>query len=62
MGVRRRRRPKGGAGRSGIGVELSPRYAKVAHERLAELAGPGVVPVLQADARRIADPALWEGI
>lgn len=49
-------------GRSGIGVELSPRYAKVAHERLAELAGPGVVPVLQADARRIADPALWEGI
>lgn len=49
-------------GRRSVGIELSPRYAQVARDRLGELAGPEVVRVIEADARQVAEPGLWKGV
>jgi DNA modification methylase len=46
-------------GRRAVGLELSPRYARVAAERLAAL-GADDAHILRADARRAAEPSVWE--
>lgn len=45
-------------GRNGVGLELSPRYARIARGRLPA-AGSSALGVIEADARRATDPALW---
>jgi SAM-dependent methyltransferase len=51
-------------GRNGVGLELNPRYAAVARERIAALHWPSGTGgwVLQADARRLTWPALWSSV
>jgi DNA modification methylase len=50
-------------GRSGVGIELNERYADKARSRLAQPAPDGCRQhVLCADARRVADVELWEGL
>jgi DNA modification methylase len=48
-------------GRRGVGVELSPRYHKVARERLEKLQADECV-MLRGDATRLAEAGLWEGL
>jgi DNA modification methylase len=47
-------------GRQGVGIELSPRYARVARRRLAQLSlDRSYQAVIQGDAMEIAKPGLW---
>jgi tRNA G10 N-methylase Trm11 len=48
-------------GRNGVGLELNPRYAAIAAERITALPWPDGTRgrVLRADARHLADPDLW---
>ena len=49
------------AGRSGVGIEVSERYAEKAQARLAQQSiERSQHHILCADARRVADPELWQ--
>ncbi len=45
-------------GRKGFGIELSPKYAAIARERIAEALGPAET---EQDADEVLRPALFEG-
>ncbi len=49
-------------GRNAVGVELSPRYAAVARERLGAGTLMSAATVLQGDAARVGGAAFWEGV
>jgi DNA modification methylase len=49
-------------GRNALGLELSPRYAAVARERLAPASLETVAAVHQGDSARIGDPAFWQEV
>jgi 16S rRNA G966 N2-methylase RsmD len=47
--------------RNGVGIELSPRYAKVARRRLVRLEMDSLCHrVIEGDARQIDDPGVWQ--
>jgi len=48
-------------GRRGVGIEISPQYAAMARRRLPRIEGSQQVAVIEADARRLAEPGLWAG-
>jgi DNA modification methylase len=47
-------------GRRGVGVELSPRYARITAARLEALSPDHRVRVIEGDSRQIATPAFWQ--